>query len=184
MMNIDGGILLFIQEHIRCGFLDAVFPYLTHLGDAGIFWIILTVVLLVFKKTRKAGICSACALIGSLLLNNLFLKPLVDRTRPYELVEGLRLIGKAATDASFPSGHTAASFASATAIFPNVPKKYGIPLVILAFLIAFSRLYIGIHYPTDVLAGFLDGILLGVLANWLVRAVFKKMEIKKAAKQK
>ena len=180
-MDFDGSILIFIQEHIRCGFLDAIFPYLTHLGDAGIFWIVLTIVLLMFKKTRKAGLCSACALLGSLILNNLILKPLVNRTRPYEVVEGLRLMGKMASDASFPSGHTAASFASATALFPNLPRRYGVLLVILAFLIAFSRLYIGIHYPTDVLVGFLDGILLGILANVLVNKILQKCQQKKAA---
>ena len=84
--QIDGNILLWIQENIRNPVLTPVMKAITHLGDAGIFWILLTVILLCFKKTRRAGIVSAIALILSLLVNNLCLKNLVNRTRPYELV--------------------------------------------------------------------------------------------------
>ncbi|MCC8051805.1 MAG: phosphatase PAP2 family protein [Clostridiales bacterium] len=158
-------ILLFIQEHIRNPILDPIFKTITHLGDKGIFWIILTVILLSVKKTRAAGICSACALLSSFLVNNLLLKNLFNRTRPYEVIEGLTCIIQPAADASFPSGHTGASFASAVAIYRNIPRKYGILLLILASLIAFSRLYVGIHYPTDVLGGLATGIALGILAS-------------------
>lgn len=165
MLSIDGDILIFIQEHIRNSVCDPIFKGITHLGDAGIFWIVLTIILLCFKRTRKAGIYSACALIGSLVVNNLILKNLVDRTRPYEVVEGLKCIVSPAHDASFPSGHTGASFASAVAMCRQIPKKFAILLIILAALIAFSRLYIGIHYPTDILGGLVTGVGLGVLVN-------------------
>ncbi len=154
-------LLLWIQNTVRTDALTPVMKAITHLGDAGIFWILLTLVLLIIPKTRKAGLCSLCALLGSLVLNNFLLKNIVARTRPYEVIEGLELLVARAKDYSFPSGHSAASFASATAVFRNVPKKYGAWALVLAALIAFSRLYIGIHYPTDVLAGTLDGILLG-----------------------
>ena len=145
------------------------------LGEAGIFWIILTAVLLCFKKTRRAAICSALALIGSLILNNMILKPIINRTRPYEVIEGLILIGKKATDGSFPSGHTAASIASAVAMCRYLKKRWSVPLIILALMISFSRLYIGIHYPSDVLVGLLDGILLAVIA-WVIEGVmFRKL---------
>ncbi|MCD7954434.1 MAG: phosphatase PAP2 family protein [Lachnospiraceae bacterium] len=157
--------MLYIQEHIRNPSLDPIFKTITHLGDKGIFWIILTVILLSIKKTRTAGICSACALLGSLLVNNLLLKNLFNRTRPYKVIEGLTCIIQPASDASFPSGHTGASFASAVAIYRNVQRKYGILLLVLASLIAFSRLYVGIHYPTDVLGGLMTGIALGILAS-------------------
>lgn len=176
IFNLDKDILLYIQDNIRCGILDKIFPLITHLGDAGLFWIILSAVLLLFKKTRKAGFISALALIGSVLLNNLLLKPLVNRTRPYELIEALKLIGKAADDGSFPSGHTAASIASAVAMFPNLKKRYGIPLFILALCISFSRLYIGIHYPSDVVAGFVIGLVLGILANILGNLMIRKWQ--------
>lgn len=165
MLEFDGQILLFIQEHIRNSFCDPIFTSITHLGDAGIFWIILTVVLLCFKKTRRAGVYSACALLGSLVVNNLILKNLVNRTRPYEVVEGLRCIVGLATDASFPSGHTGASFASAVAMCRQLPKPWAVFFLILAGCIAFSRLYVGIHYPTDVLGGLVTGIGIGVLVN-------------------
>lgn len=165
MLNFDGDILIFIQEHIRNAICDPIFQGITHLGDAGIFWILLTVLLLCFKKNRKAGIYSACALLGSLIVNNLILKNLVNRTRPYEVVEGLKCLVGPAHDASFPSGHTGASFASAVAMCRQIPKKSAVLLILLAALIAFSRLYIGIHYPTDVLGGLVTGIGIGVLVN-------------------
>ncbi|MCD8337033.1 MAG: phosphatase PAP2 family protein [Lachnospiraceae bacterium] len=162
---MEADILLFIQENIRNPFLNPVFKAITHLGDGGFFWIALTVFLLCFPKTRRAGIYSVCALLGSLLVNNLILKNLVNRTRPYEVIEGLVCLVAPAKDASFPSGHTGASFASAVAVYRQLPKRYGVLLLILAALIAFSRLYVGIHYPTDVLGGLVTGIALGMLTN-------------------
>ena len=174
-LSMDADFLLYIQDHIRCGILDNFFPYITHLGTAGSFWILLTAVLMCFKKTRRAAVCSAIALLGSLVLNNMILKPLVGRVRPYEVIEGLKLIGKRATDPSFPSGHTAASIASAVALCRFLKKRYSIPLLALALLIGFSRLYIGIHYPTDVLMGLLDGIALGIAGILIENAMYKKL---------
>ena len=194
-MNADGDLLIFLQDHVRNKVCDPFFKLITHLGDAGIFWILLTIVLLFFKQTRKAGICSVVALVGSVILNNVILKPLVARPRPFWFgdtkdaeglvanVEGLKCIVKEAADYSFPSGHTAASFASAVAMFPHLPKKYSISLLVLAFLIAFSRLYIGIHYPTDVLAGLIDGIFLGILGSIVGSYIYKKLEEKMAKKE-
>ena len=173
--SLDADFLLYIQDHIRCGILDHFFPYITHLGTAGSFWILLTAVLMCFKKTRRAAVCSAIALLGSLILNNMILKPLVGRVRPYEVIEGLKLIGKRATDPSFPSGHTAASIASAVALCRFLKKRYSIPLLALALLIGFSRLYIGIHYPTDVLTGLLDGIALGIGGILIENVMYKKL---------
>lgn len=137
MLFIDGQILLFIQDHVRNSICDIFFKNITHLGDAGIFWIVLTIVLLCFRQTRKAGIYSACALFLSLIVNNLILKNLIGRVRPYELIEGLQCIVGPAHDASFPSGHTGASFASAVSIHKQIPKKYAVFFIVLASLIAF-----------------------------------------------
>lgn len=123
METVDGQILLFIQEHIRNAVGDVFFGGITHLGDAGIFWIVLTLVLLCFKQTRRAGIFSASALLGSLIINNMLLKNLIGRVRPYEVVTGLQCIVAPAVDASFPSGHTGASFASAVSMYGELPKK-------------------------------------------------------------
>lgn len=165
MVNIDGQILLFIQEYVRNTICDIFFKTITHLGDAGIFWIVLTIVLLCFRQTRKAGIYSVCGLLASLVVNNLILKNLVGRIRPYELVEGLQCIVAPAIDASFPSGHTGASFASAVSMYRQLPRRFAVILIVLASLIALSRLYVGIHYPTDVLGGLVTGIGIGLLAN-------------------
>ncbi len=177
-MNIDGGILLLIQEYMRNAVCDVFFKGITHLGDAGIFWIVLTIVLLCFRQTRRAGIYSACALIGSLIVNNLILKNIVGRIRPYEVVEGLQCIVAPAHDASFPSGHTGASFASAVAIYRQIPKKFAVLFIVLAALIAFSRLYVGIHYPTDVLGGLVTGIGIGLIVNFIGDKVFAGMKAK------
>lgn len=185
-MNIltqtDLNILDFIAEHLRCSFLDGFFSFITHFGDAGIFWIALAVILLFFKKTRKTGAMMGVALVLGLFICNLGLKPLVMRTRPYNLQahygNPIDLIIKAPGDFSFPSGHTAASFEGAVVIFSQ-NKKWGIPALIFAALIAFSRLYLYVHYPTDVLAGFIIGIINAVLAVLIVNAVVKKYTKKK-----
>ena len=174
--SFDSNILFYIQDHIRCRFLDWIFPNITFLGDGGVFWILLAAVFMCFRKTRRAAFCAAFALIGSLLLNNFILKPLVDRIRPYEYYEGLILIGKRAFDASFPSGHTAASVAAAVAMSFYLKKRQSIPLIFLALMIGFSRLYIAIHYPTDVLFGLFDGVVLAFVALVLERWIHRKYD--------
>ena len=183
IFEIDRDILLYVQDNIRSGFLDKIFPNITHLGDAGVFWLVLTAILLCFKKTRKAGVFSLGALLGSVLINNAILKNAIGRTRPYELIDSLKLIGKAASDPSFPSGHTAASFASCTAILPNVKKRWWAPLILMAVLISFSRIYIGIHYPSDVVAGFASGVILGIAANVIGNKVITRWEKRKAPEE-
>ena len=159
--------LLWIQESVRCDVLDGFFVFITHLGDAGFIWIVTSVVCLFFKKTRKAGVVSLIALVCSLLVNNVFLKNVVARTRPYDAMTSLICIIEAQSDYSFPSGHSAASFAAGVSFFRFLPKAYGIPAIVLAVLIAFSRLYVGIHYPTDVIAGVISGILMSFIAGWV-----------------
>ncbi len=180
LLDLDGNILLWIQDHIRMSGLDGVMKFITSFGNAGIIWIIITLVLLLIPKTRKTGIVSAMALIGSLIVNNGILKLSVARIRPYEVIDGLQCIVKPAVDYSFPSGHTGSSFAAATVIFRRMPKRYGIPALVLAALIGFSRLYVGIHYPSDVLAGMVTGILLGIFADVL----FQRYEKRKQEGQK
>lgn len=172
--KFDADILLYVQEHMRNGVLDPIFKTVTHLGDAGIFWIILTAIFLCFKKTRRAGVYSALALLGSVILNNMILKPIVARVRPYEVIDGLTLIVARAKDYSFPSGHTAASFASAVAMFRPLKKPYAFLLLLLAALIAFSRIYVGIHYPTDIIGGLVSGVFLGIMGNIIGAKLYKK----------
>lgn len=174
ILQWDGQALLFIQEHIRQVWMDGFWNTITHLGDAGWFWIILGIVLLIPKKTRKAGIAALAALAIGALITNVALKNIIARIRPYEVVEGLKLLIEPQSDFSFPSGHTCASIGAALAMYPFLERKWGIPLVILAVLISLSRLYVGVHYPTDVLGG----AVVGVLAAWGAVRIVKRREIK------
>ena len=173
--SFDLPILDWIAENLWCPFLDAVMPVVTVLGNGGMFWIALAVVLLLFKKTRRVGVGMAFALLMGLLLCNLTLKPLCQRIRPYDYQ--LEVFGKVIPliierphDFSFPSGHTICSFEAAGVIFLN-NKKWGIGALILASLIAFSRLYLYVHYPTDVLASVVLGLGLAGLSYWLSRRI-------------
>lgn len=166
----------FIANNLKCGFLDAVMPIITKFGDAGIFWIAVSIVLLITKKYRKVGAMMGLALIFGLIVGNLTLKPLIARVRPYDMPGALfsvdNLLVDALHDKSFPSGHTLCCFEAATVLMFNV-KKLGIPALIIAILVAFSRLYLYVHYPTDVLAGIILGILFGILATFIVNKVIK-----------
>lgn len=172
MNQMELTILDFIQEHMRNAFLDVGMPFVSTLGNAGIIWIALTVVLLISKKHRKTGILMALALVFDVILCNGILKNAVARTRPFDVNTGISLLVKKPTDYSFPSGHTAASFAAVTALF-FAKEKYWYPALVLAVLIAFSRLYLYVHYPTDILGGILVGILCGVIAYLITRKKLK-----------
>lgn len=169
LLALDGKCLLWIQEVIRQEWMTPFWKFVTWLGDGGWFWIAVSLALFVSEKTRRAGITALIALGIGALCTNVILKNAVARTRPYEVVEGLKILIAKPTDFSFPSGHTTASFAVALVIARMFPKKYGVPAVILAALVAFSRLYLGVHYPTDVLAGFLVALAGSTLSVWLVR---------------
>ena len=181
--HFDLPILNWIAANLWCPFLDAVMPVITLLGDAGIFWIGIAVVLLFFPKTRKIGLGMGAALVMGLLICNLMLKPMIARIRPYDYqLEHfgitIKLLIEAQHDFSFPSGHTIASFEAATVILLH-NKKYGIPAMVLACLIAFSRLYLYVHYPTDVIASVILGIGLAFLAKFLVQKGYDLYEKRK-----
>ena len=128
---------------------------ITHLGDAGIFWIVLAVILLLIPKTRKSGLIVAAALCIDVIVCNGILKNLFARTRPFDVNEAVQLLITAPKDFSFPSGHTAASFAAVAALYFAGKKKLWKVSLVLAVLIAFSRMYLYVHYPTDILGGVL-----------------------------
>lgn len=166
-------ILDFLQT-IHTPLLDKILAFITSLGNAGIIWIVLAVVLLILPKTRKTGIIVAAALLMDLVLCNLILKNLVARVRPYDVNTAIAILIKKPLDFSFPSGHTAASFAAMTALFLAKMKKAWIAALILAVLIAFSRLYFYVHYPTDVLGGAVVGILSGIIGYAIVEKIDKR----------
>lgn len=168
MLDVEFSILDFIQNQFRTSFGDFVMPLISKLGNGGIIWLVLSGLLCVFPKYRKAGVTMLTALALDVLLCNVMLKPLVGRMRPFTVNTGVELLINAPKDFSFPSGHTAASFAAAFALL-FVKNKLWIPSMILASLIAFSRLYLYVHYPTDVLAGILLGLIVSVTANVICR---------------
>ena len=169
-------ILDFIQNTFSCAFMDVIMPAISFFGNAGWVWILAGVVMAVIPKTRKIGITVCIALLLSLIVCNLTLKPIVNRIRPYDIKEGIELLITKPHDASFPSGHSSASFAAAVAMV-LYNKKIGIPAVVLASLIAFSRLYLYVHFPTDVLGGIILGSLCAVGAYFIGKFLFKKIKI-------
>ncbi|MDD6855099.1 MAG: phosphatase PAP2 family protein [Oscillospiraceae bacterium] len=177
-VSFDLPILDWIQETMQCTFLDKTMPVVTLFGDGGVFWIGIAVLLLFFAKYRKTGFSMGMALVLGLVVCNITLKPLVARIRPYdfqlqEFGREITLLISAQHDFSFPSGHTIASFEACTVLLLH-DKRMGIPATVLAILIAFSRLYLYVHYPTDVLVSLVLGIAFGLLGNFLVNLIYKK----------
>ena len=164
---MEESILLWIQQTLRTPILTPVFQFITALGNAGFIWILISVILLLCTKTRKIGALCSISLVASFVVNNLLLKNIVQRIRPYEMIDQLNILIAAPLDSSFPSGHTASSFAAATVLYLLCPKRYGISALILASLISFSRMYVGVHYPTDVLAGIFSGVVIGVITVYV-----------------
>ena len=179
LSQLDGQTLLFVQDHLRFEELNPFMIRFTNLGEFGLIWIIITVLLLIPKKSRRAGICSALALVASLCVTNFFLKNYVARVRPYEVVEGLTSLLGPVGEWSFPSGHASSGFAAAAAIYKSRPKRVGVPCIILAALLAWSRLYVGVHYPSDVIGGAIIGALLGLIVFW----IFGEREYKRKAQR-
>ena len=176
-MNIELKILDWFQT-LHTPVLDKFMTSVTKLGNAGIFWIILTVLFLLIPKMRKTGVVMAAALIIDLLLCNVLLKNFVARTRPYDVNTGIQLLVATLRDYSFPSGHTAASFASVTALYLSGERRIGLIALVISCLIAVSRLYLYVHYPTDVLGG----IIFGCLSGWLGYHIVKFAEGKKTVR--
>ena len=162
----DYGILVQIADHWRGGLSDTVWAVISMLGNGGVIWIVAAVILLFFRKTRRAGAAMLVALLIGLLVGNVLLKEWVMRPRPFVTHPDLTALLDPGDEWSFPSAHTLSGFAAATALW-FFHRKSSIPAYLMAALIAFSRLYASVHYPTDILAGALLGILCGLLAGWL-----------------
>lgn len=204
-MGWDADLLIFLQENVRNDFLDIVMKLITHTGDKGILMIAIIAALLIIPKTRSIGIMTAMSLAIEAILNNVILKNLVARTRPYEAIEGLVNIIEKQKDFSFPSGHTGSTFAVSGVIL--VIALFGMPIIakernlireksslamriiavvfiIYSVLLGFSRLYVGVHYPTDVLAGLALGLITSAIAYLVYQLILKKIANKKTRSSK
>ena len=188
LVEFESNILLWIQECLRSDFLDPIVKFITHSGDHGYLWIGLLLVLFCIPKTRKAAILGAFTLILTFVVTNLCLKPMIGRTRPYEVIEGLTRIIEKQSDRSFPSGHTANSMAVGVSLWLTsrryellgdkklyFPKSAGWAVLIWSILVGLSRLYVGVHYPTDVLGG----AIIAIVNACLVFGIYKKYFMKK-----
>ena len=200
--QFDGNLLIGIQHALNADWLTPVMKFITLFGEGGIFWIAMCLLMLAFKKTRRLGIICSLSLAFTFLCCNLILKPLIDRTRPWEVFQEVQAFLPPPGDASFPSGHSANSMGPAWAMLsasapvkigerkvydevpclgwkgegidPRTAHRLGIAAVILSLLIGLSRLYLGMHYPSDVVCG----LLLGMICAAIVHFVIKKTEVK------
>ena len=167
IQTMDATVLLWIQEHLRTALLNGPMIFVSTLGNAGIFWIVLGLVLAIIPKTRKYGILALLSLLVCFLFNNILLKNLIARPRPYTQLPELVMLMKCPADHSFPSGHACSSFAVAGSLLWTMKRQWNairIPALILAILIAFSRLYVGVHYPSDILVG----VAVGLVGSYLI----------------
>jgi len=171
--KIDNSILQFIQINMRSSTMDKIMTFITSLGNGLTIWALIGVILFISKKYRKYGIMIVLSLILCFIIGNLSLKPLVARIRPFNAMPLLDvLLIKPPTDFSFPSGHAMCSFASGVVMF-YMNKRIGIFALILGSLLGFSRLYLYVHYPSDVFAGMMIGILCGVISIIIVNNIEK-----------
>ena len=175
MQTFEFWILDWIQTHLRSDFLDSVLPAISWTSNHGEIWILLALCLLVFKKYRQQGVTVGLALLMDLVCCNLTLKPLIGRIRPFVVNTAVELLIDAPLDAAFPSGHTAVSFAAVFALKASGSRLWK-PALVLAVVIAFSQLYLYVHWPTDVLGGALLGAALGYAAGWFVKKITERMK--------
>lgn len=168
-MPFDFEILYFIQEHIVTPALSHIMIFASTLGEYGFIWVLTAVILIFFKKTRACGALILCSLVFCLVTGEFITKNLVCRVRPCYQDITINMLVNRPDSYSFPSGHTASSFTSASTIFYFNKKAGGLALA-LASIIAFSRMYLFVHFPTDVFAG----ALWGIVGSVIVLLIYKK----------
>ncbi len=169
--SFDGGIFRAVNS-IANDFLTGFMHFISLLGEKGLISIVTALILMLFAKTRKIGVCIGLAVAIGALITNVTLKNIIDRTRPFlanpEYTEYWKQAGGYfADESSFPSGHTTATMAGATALFLSCNKKWSWAGFVFALLMGFSRIYLFAHYPTDVLAGLIVGAVAGI-SSWLL----------------
>lgn len=172
LVNLDISITEFFVNMTHSPIVDKIMVFFTSLGDAGFIWILCGIVFLIFKKTRTMGAALLLSLAFSFLISQLVIKELIDRSRPHMVVEGVNLLISVPRGSSFPSSHTATAFASAMSIF-CFSKKYSIIALALAALIGFTRIYLCVHFLSDVIVGAIFGAAMGF---FITRLLFFKKE--------
>ena len=166
-----------IQDIFGCSFMDAVVPVITFFGNAGWMWIVMGLVFVFIRKYRRTGITLLAGLVVHLLTCNIALKNIICRDRPCWVNDSVELLVSNPTDYSFPSGHTMVSFVAAT-VLTMLHPKWGFWAYPVAALLGFSRLYLYVHFPTDVLAGAILGVIVGILVTVGMKKLFAYLEKK------
>ena len=189
ILNIDGAILYFYHylAEVAGGILTPLMSLITLIGEKGILMFLLSAVLLLFPKTRRAGVCIFGAVCCGALITNIILKDSVARLRPFEadalLREWWQFVGSPAEDGfSFPSGHVTAATAGMLALCLTRGKKWIVPSIAYVILMAASRNYLMAHYPSDVVAAMLVGAFSAVVAYMITGAIFSSLEKRKENK--
>lgn len=181
IQNADQTALNWIAANLRMEWLNPVAVFYTSLGNGGWIFILVSIAFLLFRNTRKAGLSTLSAMLLGLVITNLTVKPLVARLRPWMVMEELSVLIYSNDMNSFPSGHTCAAFAFAVALCVTLPQKWvKAAALIAAALMGFSRLYVGVHFPSDVLAGALLGSACGLLGAWIADITIKWFSSRKA----
>lgn len=170
IQGVDHSLLVWIITNLRETWLTPIMTFITSLGNAGAIWIFLSLILLIRPNTRRCGMAMLTALLLGLLIGNAGLKNIIARPRPFAAYPDIMPLVMPIDPFSFPSGHTLSSFCAASACFAY-HKKAGAACGVLALLIGFSRLYVGVHYPSDVLGGMILGIVLGFVSAYFVNKV-------------
>ena len=174
---MDLQILWAIHSVCQSSFMDTVMPFFTALGEHGMLWLAIGAVLLCIKKYRMWGVALLVAVAAVWIVGDQIVKPLVARPRPFIEDPSIQLIIAPPDGYSFPSGHTSSAFAAATVLaLSSLKRPWKIAAFVVAFIIAFSRLYLFAHNPSDVLAGAVLGIAFGFLAVWAVRKIWERIE--------
>ena len=176
IQSFDFSILGWIQEHLRCTFLDIVAPPISSIANAGVLWLVIAFGCHFMQRTRKCGMTMFLAMAMGFIIGDLILKTLIARERPCVVAPPELMLVPVPHSTSFPSGHSTAAFASSVSIFHH-NRKLGIAAIILAVFIAFTRLYLYVHFPTDVLAGTALGITSAIVVTTLTdKYLWKRLE--------
>ena len=176
IQQFDEQALVWIAENVRCALLDPFMKLYTQLGNTGALFIVLGILMLFFKRTRKAGFSALCAMLIGLIVVNFTIKPLVSRPRPWLVIENFINLVPEHDPNSFPSGHTNAAFAFALAVCMSAPRRWmKVAAVCMAVVMGLSRLDVGVHFPSDVLMGAVIGALCGLAGVWVIRKVWDRL---------
>ena len=176
IINFDKLAMMFLQENVRCAFLDPIMVFFSRIGDAGALWLITGAIMMLSKKHRRAGLYVILSVSLCYVLNDLIIKPLVSRARPFAALDGLSILVPEPGVHSFPSGHSCSSFAAAF-VFAKFYGKKGALVYIVSALIAFSRAYVGVHYPSDIIMGIIVGTVgTALLFKFLYPVIDRKIE--------